>query len=358
MSSTQSNAVELAPINQLTCLSKITTNNSSHLPAFLEPVPTTKDYRYDIMFVPRILPSFSGVVKDLPPLVPSSASSVSSDTSNPSSPPPDVNNPHQQSYNHTLASQIPSRNASLLPSIQPKPVDKSKCLVEHRPPSLYWPRDNNNVMVDAFGSPLSPTTMAAAAAATVASAQNFAKSLTSLSLSAVDDNSRKQLKLLEDCANTSDPSKNCIAYSSSHQIVSAGEALFTRRSFMAHGSKCTQTNADRRMFLTKNAHIKRPRNAWIHFRCHYGQALKSTDPTLRAEEISKRASHRWARLSENEKKPWHDLAEQDKQAHKAAFPEYRYCPRRSNTAAILASKNQQEDNAKTPGMHMTDSSRV
>ncbi|CAO3576517.1 unnamed protein product [Absidia cylindrospora] len=85
------------------------------------------------------------------------------------------------------------------------------------------------------------------------------------------------------------------------------------------------------MFLTKNAHIKRPRNAWIHFRCHYGQALKTQDPTLRAEEISKRASRRWSLLSENEKRPWHQLAEQEKQAHKEAFPEYRYCPKRATT---------------------------
>ncbi|KAI9478608.1 MAG: hypothetical protein EXX96DRAFT_505194 [Benjaminiella poitrasii] len=88
-------------------------------------------------------------------------------------------------------------------------------------------------------------------------------------------------------------------------------------------------NVDQNMFLTKNAHIKRPRNAWIHFRCHYGQALKLQDPTLRAEEISKRASRRWGKLSENEKKPWHGLAEQEKIAHRVAFPEYRYCPRRA-----------------------------
>ncbi|KAI9269403.1 hypothetical protein BY458DRAFT_510882 [Sporodiniella umbellata] len=90
-----------------------------------------------------------------------------------------------------------------------------------------------------------------------------------------------------------------------------------------------QTAVDQSMFLTKNAHIKRPRNAWIHFRCHYGQALKRQDPTLRAEEISKRASLRWSKLSENEKKPWHALAEQEKLAHREAFPEYRYCPRRA-----------------------------
>ncbi|KAL9552921.1 hypothetical protein MBANPS3_003537 [Mucor bainieri] len=97
------------------------------------------------------------------------------------------------------------------------------------------------------------------------------------------------------------------------------------------------SNVDQSMFLTKNAHIKRPRNAWIHFRCHYGQALKSQDPTLRAEEISKRASRRWGKLSEKEKRPWHGLAEQEKLAHREAFPEYRYCPRRANSSSCSSS---------------------
>ncbi|KAI9020853.1 hypothetical protein CLU79DRAFT_754061 [Phycomyces nitens] len=111
----------------------------------------------------------------------------------------------------------------------------------------------------------------------------------------------------------------------------SSRASFTRVSFMVHGAPVT----DQSMFLTKNAHIKRPRNAWIHFRCHYGQALKAQDPTLRAEEISKRASRRWAKLTEREKKPWHDLAEQEKQAHKEAFPEYRYSPKRGHTHISL-----------------------
>ncbi|ORZ11871.1 hypothetical protein BCR42DRAFT_453823 [Absidia repens] len=105
-----------------------------------------------------------------------------------------------------------------------------------------------------------------------------------------------------------------------------------------HSDDDKKQGVDQSMFLTKNAHIKRPRNAWIHFRCHYGQALKSQDPTLRAEEISKRASRRWSMLSENEKRPWHQLAEQEKQAHKEAFPEYRYCPKRATT--VTATINQ------------------
>ncbi|CAO3591894.1 unnamed protein product [Absidia cylindrospora] len=46
-------------------------------------------------------------------------------------------------------------------------------------------------------------------------------------------------------------------------------------------------NEQQHEFVTKNAHIKRPRNAWIHFRCYFGQSLKAKDPTIRAEEISK-----------------------------------------------------------------------
>ncbi|KAG2225796.1 hypothetical protein INT45_007040 [Circinella minor] len=108
---------------------------------------------------------------------------------------------------------------------------------------------------------------------------------------------------------------------------------------MQNKQSMTPTGLDHTKFLTKNAHIKRPRNAWIHFRCHYGQALKTQDPTLRAEEISKCASRRWARLTEKEKKPWHDLAEQEKIAHKEAFPEYRYCPKRHSSSSSSSSSS-------------------
>lgn len=50
----------------------------------------------------------------------------------------------------------------------------------------------------------------------------------------------------------------------------------------------------------------------------------------------RRASRRWALLTDKEKKPWNQLAEQDKQAHKEAFPNYKYCPRRSNSAAFFS----------------------
>ncbi|ORZ08333.1 hypothetical protein BCR42DRAFT_424905 [Absidia repens] len=94
-------------------------------------------------------------------------------------------------------------------------------------------------------------------------------------------------------------------------------------------------NEQRHHFVTKNAHIKRPRNAWIHFRCYFGQALKATDPTIRAEEISKRASEYWSRLTNKQKKPWHVMAEQEKLAHQEAFPDYRYRPKRALPKSVV-----------------------
>lgn len=60
------------------------------------------------------------------------------------------------------------------------------------------------------------------------------------------------------------------------------------------------------------------------------------------------ASRRWARLSENEKKPWHSLAEQEKLAHREAFPEYRYCPRRTNPNGSVAPKRARSVDIKDP----------
>lgn len=256
-------------------VNKSTTLN--HPPDFLEPLPITENYRCDGTFVPKFFSSFSGNLKEIPSLVPSSASSISSDASNPPSPLSNVNNYHKKSYNNITTSQTPCRHASLLQPIQPKPNTATTPEFSKLPnsSSSNWSKDSNNVMVDASGLPLSPTMMAASAAATAASAQNHAGSiventfLNSLSLSSDDDNSRKGQRLNEYDNNAMAAANiavaNAVASSSSNQSSNAGEPSFARVSFMVHGTKRTcPMGADQRMFLTKNAHIKRPRNAWIH----------------------------------------------------------------------------------------------
>ncbi|OBZ88604.1 Repressor of filamentous growth 1 [Choanephora cucurbitarum] len=170
---------------------------------------------------------------------------------------------------------------------------------------------------DMISTPMSPIMAAASASAAAAAAHRHpgsqvAKSLLkSIQPSTVNSGLKRSFGMLEDDDTFSTSSSDDHDFHPSYK----------------------KSNVDQSMFLTKNAHIKRPRNAWIHFRCHYGQALKSQDPTLRAEEISKRASRRWSKLTESEKKPWHGLAEQEKLAHREAFPEYRYCPRRANSSS-------------------------
>lgn len=283
------------------------THNDQKLPTFLEPIPFAERYSCGQTFKTRIQNS-----TNLPALIPSSSSSAySSSSSNPPSP-----------TTTTVNNDIPQR----LPIIKPKPINytPAKCPYQHSTP----PQQS--------AVPLSPTMKAASAAAAAAASQSPSDVadtfLNSLSLSLSDSEDQQQ------------PTSST---SFSNIQVDQQRPSFAKVSFMVHHKRSATMTADQKMFLTKNAHIKRPRNAWIHFRCHYGQALKSQDPTLRAEEISKRASRRWASLTEIEKKPWQDLAEQDKQAHKAAFPGYRYCPRRSNTPAMLAAKRavQQEQEA-------------
>lgn len=59
---------------------------------------------------------------------------------------------------------------------------------------------------------------------------------------------------------------------------------------------------------------------------------------------SRRASRRWGKLSEIEKRPWHGLAEQEKLAHREAFPEYRYCPRRATSSSVSPPSPTQPNN--------------
>lgn len=130
-------------------------------------------------------------------------------------------------------------------------------------------------MVDASGLPLSPTMMAASAAANAASAQNHTglivenTFLNSLSLSSDDGSTIKRQRLNDDNSNAVGQAQTTATAATAPLPASANssssESSFARVSFMVHGAKRTcPMGADQRMFLTKNAHIKRPRNAWIH----------------------------------------------------------------------------------------------
>ncbi|KAJ7785218.1 hypothetical protein DFH07DRAFT_873114, partial [Mycena maculata] len=76
-------------------------------------------------------------------------------------------------------------------------------------------------------------------------------------------------------------------------------------------------------------HIPRPRNAFICFRSAYVKAEKrvsarpaSIDQTV----MSRGAADVWRGMSEDERLPYVEMAQTEKEAHQKKYPNYRYAP--------------------------------
>lgn len=74
--------------------------------------------------------------------------------------------------------------------------------------------------------------------------------------------------------------------------------------------------------------IPRPRNAFILYRQHHQQAIIARNPGLNNPDISKIIGEQWKALSDEHKRVWQDLAQEEKVRHHEQYPDYRYQPRR------------------------------
>lgn len=77
------------------------------------------------------------------------------------------------------------------------------------------------------------------------------------------------------------------------------------------------------------SHIRRPRNAFIIFRsefCFKQKEASEQNVETDHRQISRIAAYIWRDLSEDEKAEYKRRAEEEKAAHKAAYPDYRYAP--------------------------------
>ncbi|GJJ13934.1 hypothetical protein Clacol_008191 [Clathrus columnatus] len=75
-------------------------------------------------------------------------------------------------------------------------------------------------------------------------------------------------------------------------------------------------------------HIRRPRNAFIIFRSEFCDQQKVSEHGIETDHrhISRIAAHIWNDLPEDKKIVYKRRAEEEKVAHKAAYPDYRYAP--------------------------------
>ncbi|KAF2873234.1 hypothetical protein BDV95DRAFT_593593 [Massariosphaeria phaeospora] len=75
--------------------------------------------------------------------------------------------------------------------------------------------------------------------------------------------------------------------------------------------------------------IPRPRNAFILYRQHHQHTIVARNPGLANPDISKIIGEQWQAESEEQKKVWQDLAQEEKARHHEQYPDYRYQPRRT-----------------------------
>jgi hypothetical protein len=74
-------------------------------------------------------------------------------------------------------------------------------------------------------------------------------------------------------------------------------------------------------------HIPRPRNAFIIFRCDFVEQKNiPTDVETDHRNISRIAGKIWRAMSDESKKPWVDMAQQEREEHAKRHPHYRYTP--------------------------------
>ena len=91
------------------------------------------------------------------------------------------------------------------------------------------------------------------------------------------------------------------------------------------------------------SHVPRPRNPFILFRCdlvHQRKMMPRSD--LDDTNISRIAGDLWREMTGAQKKPWVELAAQEKARHALLYPDYKYAPTHSGSKTKKA-KSDMED---------------
>lgn len=92
----------------------------------------------------------------------------------------------------------------------------------------------------------------------------------------------------------------------------------------------------------QDSHIPRPRNAWIIFRSteldkhkefdQHGKIVKGKKPQA---ALSKEIAIRWRAFTPQEKQPYTDMAEREKEEHKRLYPGYKFQPKSKEVKAAM-----------------------
>lgn len=93
-------------------------------------------------------------------------------------------------------------------------------------------------------------------------------------------------------------------------------------------------------------HVKRPMNAFMVWSQIQRRDMATENPSLHNAEISKRLGKLWNLLGEEDKKPFHDMAEKLKIQHMIDHPDYKYRPRKRDRNAAKHESHEQHRHSK------------
>ncbi|XP_035998848.1 transcription factor SOX-30 [Fundulus heteroclitus] len=81
-------------------------------------------------------------------------------------------------------------------------------------------------------------------------------------------------------------------------------------------------------FVQEDGRVKRPMNAFLVWSHIHREVLQEAFPGIVGNEISVQLGNEWFKLSEEQKRPYYEVADKLKKQHRQQFPDYEYCPRK------------------------------
>ncbi|XP_054907552.1 transcription factor SOX-30-like [Poeciliopsis prolifica] len=113
-------------------------------------------------------------------------------------------------------------------------------------------------------------------------------------------------------------------------------------------------------FIQENGRVKRPMNAFLVWARVHREALQKAFPGRTSNDISVQLGNEWYKLSNEQKKPYFEVADKLKKMHRLYFPDYEYRPRkRKDTRQAFEGKyDQTSGQQQDPNIHCTGSQSI
>eukprot|EP00128_Syssomonas_multiformis_P005240 Colp12_sorted_trinity150504_noHs@8006 len=102
----------------------------------------------------------------------------------------------------------------------------------------------------------------------------------------------------------------------------------------------------------KPDYVKRPLNAFFIWAKHEREQIKVMQQTCKIQsiDVSRHLGEKWKTMSDDEKAPWYELAELEKQDHKSRNPGYKFQPLRGTSGSASTDRSRKVSKPQVDGL--------